>query len=80
MPIALRRSLLSLFALLAVAGPTLAGEFPLVAVEVAETKALFGQIESRFVAPARSRIGGTVTVLDVTEGDGVTAGQVIARI
>jgi RND family efflux transporter MFP subunit len=80
MPIALRRSLLSLLALLAVAGPTLAGEFPLVEVEVTETKALFGQIESRFVAPARSRIGGTITALDVTEGDSVTAGQVIARI
>jgi len=80
MPFALRRSLLSIFAMLAVAGPTLAADFPLVAVEVAETKALFGQIESRFVAPARSRIGGTVTVLDVTEGDSVTAGQVIAQI
>lgn len=66
--------------LLAATGPALAAEITLTPVEVIETKALFGQIESRFVVPARSRIGGTVTALDISEGDTVEAGQVIARI
>ena len=43
-------------------------------------KALFGRVESRFVVPARSRIGGTLTALDVSEGSQAKAGQVIARI
>lgn len=80
MPAATCRALLSAIALWSAAAPVPAAEFPLVTIEVPETKALFGQIESRFVAPARSRIGGTITALDVTEGDSVTAGQVIARI
>ena len=80
MPVASRRVFLSLLGLLAVPGLAFAGEFILQPIEVAETKALFGQIESRFVVPARSRIGGTITALDVTEGDEVDAGQVIARI
>ncbi len=66
--------------LLAATGPALAAEITLTPVEVTETKALFGQIESRYVVPARSRIGGTVTALDISEGDTVEAGQVIARI
>jgi biotin carboxyl carrier protein len=80
MPVLPRRVLLSLLGLLAAPGLALAGEFILQPTEVAETKALFGQIESRFVVPARSRIGGTITALDVTEGDEVAAGQIIARI
>jgi RND family efflux transporter MFP subunit len=57
-----------------------AAELTLQPVVVDETKALFGQVESGFVVPARSRIGGTIVTLDVTEGDAVTAGQVIARV
>jgi RND family efflux transporter MFP subunit len=49
-------------------------------VEVAEAKALFGRVESRFVVPARSRIGGTLVSVDVSEGSEVAAGQVIATI
>jgi RND family efflux transporter MFP subunit len=79
-PIVPRRAHLPLLGLLAMLGPAGAGQFTLKPVEVAETKALFGQIQSRFVVPARSRIGGTLTALDVTEGDAVAAGQVIARI
>ncbi len=70
-----RRSLLALLGLLALAVPAAAAELVLRPVEVAETKALFGRIESGFVVPARSRIGGTITALDVTEGDAVTAGR-----
>ncbi|MCE2737610.1 MAG: efflux RND transporter periplasmic adaptor subunit [Rhodobacter sp.] len=80
MPVAPRRLFLCLLGLLALPGLASAGEIILQPLEVAETKALFGQIESRFVVPARSRIGGTITALDVTEGDEVDAGQVIARI
>ncbi len=71
---------LSLLAALMLALPASAAEITLQPVEVAETKALFGQIESRFVVPARSRIGGTITVLSVSEGDTVDAGQVIGKI
>jgi RND family efflux transporter MFP subunit len=61
-------------------GAAFAAELTLQPVEVPEMKALFGRIESRFVVPARSRIGGTIATLDVTEGDLVVAGQVIARV
>lgn len=60
--------------------PVAAGEYLVQPVETTETKALFGRIESRFVVPARSRIGGTLTALEVSEGSSVTAGQAIARI
>jgi RND family efflux transporter MFP subunit len=73
-------ALLSLLGALTTAMPVTAGQLVLQPVEVAETKALFGQIESRFVVPARSRIGGLITTLDVTEGDTVKAGQIIARV
>lgn len=58
----------------------LAGEIVVQPMDVVETKALYGRVESRFVVPARSRIGGTLTVLDVSEGSEAKAGQVIARI
>ena len=47
---------------------------------VADEKAVFATVESRNVAPARTRIGGTVTGLAVRDGDFVHAGQVIATI
>lgn len=64
----------------ALGAPAAAGEFVVQPMEAAETKALFGRVESRFVVPARSRIGGTLTALDVTEGSEAKAGQIIARI
>jgi RND family efflux transporter MFP subunit len=60
--------------------PAHAGEIILAPVQVIETKAVFGRIESRFVIPARSRIGGTLVELSVTEGSAVEAGQVVARV
>lgn len=75
------RSLILAGLLAATSGsPLFAGEWLVEPIEATENKALFGRIESRFVVPARSRIGGTLTVLDVTEGSEATAGQVIARI
>lgn len=49
-------------------------------VAVADLKAVYGRIESRFVVPARTRIGGTLTELAVTEGSQVEAGTIIARV
>ncbi len=47
---------------------------------VAETKAVFGQVESRNVVAARARIGGTIQSITVTEGSEVKEGQVIATV
>src|SRR5271169_1506581 len=47
---------------------------------LADEKAVFATVESVNVVPARARIGGTVIVLAVKEGDGVKQGQVIATI
>lgn len=60
--------------------PALAGEMVVQPIETMDLKALFGRVESRFVVPARSRIGGTLSALEVTEGSEAKAGQVIARI
>lgn len=74
----LLRSVLAV--MLFAAMPSFAEDLVLKPVQVIETKALFGQIESRSVVPARARVGGTLVTLDVTEGSGVKAGQVIARV
>ncbi|MBP9951109.1 MAG: efflux RND transporter periplasmic adaptor subunit [Cypionkella sp.] len=74
----LLRSVLAV--MLFAAMPSFAEDLVLKPVQVIETKALFGQIESRSVVPARARVGGTLVALDVTEGSGVKAGQVIARV
>ena len=60
--------------------PAAAETITVAPVEITDMKALFGSVESRFVIPARSRIGGTLVALDVSEGSPVTAGQVIARV
>jgi RND family efflux transporter MFP subunit len=62
------------------AGVAGAGEVTLSPVEIVETKAVYGRIESRFVIPARARLGGTLVELAVTEGSLVKAGDVVARV
>ncbi|MBN8983592.1 MAG: efflux RND transporter periplasmic adaptor subunit [Rhizobiales bacterium] len=57
-----------------------AAEFVVRATTVPEMKAVFGQVESRIVVPARARIGGSVRELRVTQGDQVREGQVIAVV
>ncbi|MGL3606803.1 efflux RND transporter periplasmic adaptor subunit [Rhizobium sp. G187] len=57
-----------------------AAEMVVAPVEIAETKAVYGQIQPRNSVAARARIGGTVIELAVTEGDQVKAGDIIARI
>ncbi len=57
-----------------------AGEFVVQPITVTDTKAVFGQVESREVVPARVRIGGTLLTRRVEEGSAVTAGEVIAVV
>lgn len=49
-------------------------------VQVTDWKAVYGRIETRNRVPARARIGGTLTELQVTEGDMVAEGQLLAVI
>lgn len=69
-----------LLALGLVAGPAGAADFEVRELTIPELKAVFGQIESRTVVPARARIGGTVTEILVDEGREVRDGEVIARV
>jgi multidrug efflux pump subunit AcrA (membrane-fusion protein) len=81
METAVARGLLIMAALAALgAGRLSAGEVTVAPVEVAELKAVYGRVESRFIVPGRSRISGTLAELTVTEGDVVTAGQVIGLV
>ena len=80
MPIRLRVAAVVLAALAATPLASAAAELVLKPVDVVDSKALFGKIESRFVVPSRSRIGGTLVQLDVSEGSTVTEGQVIGKI
>ncbi|MFN3636286.1 MAG: efflux RND transporter periplasmic adaptor subunit [Rhizobium rhizophilum] len=49
-------------------------------VSIPEMKAVYGQIQPRNSVLARARLGGTVVKLNVTEGDLVKAGDVIAEV
>jgi RND family efflux transporter MFP subunit len=62
------------------ASVALAAEFAVTPVEVEETKAVFGRVESRDAVPARARIGGTVREIRVDEGSEVAEGDVVAVI
>ena len=57
-----------------------AAEIELKPVDVIETKAVFGRVETRDVIAARARIGGTLVSIDVTEGDQVKQGDTIALV
>jgi RND family efflux transporter MFP subunit len=57
-----------------------AAEFMVKPETIEETKAVFGQVKTRNVVPARARIGGTLQEVTVSEGSEVTAGQVLARV
>lgn len=74
-------SLLICAALLAAAPlPAAAAEFVVTPTVIAEMKAVFGQVESRTVVPARARIGGTIRMIGVSEGSEVKEGDVIAIV
>jgi len=59
---------------------SVAAEVTVAPVKITEYKAVFGRVETRYVVPARARIGGSLTELTVTEGSAVTNGQVIAKV
>jgi RND family efflux transporter MFP subunit len=69
-----------LVAMLALGRPALAGTIEITPEPVTEWKPVFGQVETRDRVPARARIGGTVAQLDVTEGDRIEAGAMVAVI
>lgn len=73
------RVLLALL-LAASASAARAGDFTVRLVEVPELKAVFGEVESRTVVPARARIGGTVRLVSATEGLKVREGNEIALV
>ena len=58
----------------------LADPAPLALTNITEWKAVYGTVEARDRIPARARLGGTLVVLSVAEGDVVEAGQELARI
>lgn len=47
---------------------------------VPDEKAVFATVQSAYVVPARSRLGGTILELKVRQGDRVSQGQVIATV
>ena len=55
-------------------------EFAVHAITIPEMKAVFGQVESRTVVPARARIGGTIREIRVSEGSEVREGDVIGVV
>jgi len=79
-----RVSLPALFAFLTAGAATAwaAGgeQFTVKADQVIDEKEVFATVESRNVVPARARIGGTITMLTVKEGDEVKEGQVIGLV
>lgn len=60
--------------------PVMAAELVVRTTTITEMKAVFGQIESRTVVPARARIGGTIHEIRVSEGSEVKEGDVIAVV
>jgi RND family efflux transporter MFP subunit len=72
-------ALLAVLATLA-AGDAGAAEYIVGAATITEMKAVFGQVESRIVVPARARIGGSVREIRVSQGDQVKEGETIALV
>ncbi len=57
-----------------------AAEITVKPVTIPEMKAVYGQIQPRISVAARARLSGSVTMVKVTEGDIVEAGDVIAEV
>jgi RND family efflux transporter MFP subunit len=57
-----------------------AEEFTVQLRPIEDLKAVFGTVESVKTAPARARIGGTLSELSLVEGARVAAGQKLARV
>ncbi|MDW3118424.1 efflux RND transporter periplasmic adaptor subunit [Roseovarius pacificus] len=76
----IRSALRALVMALFVAGPVFAAEITVEPVTVTDWKAVYGRIETRDRVPARARLGGTLTILTVAEGDRVDSGAQLARV
>ncbi len=57
-----------------------AGQFVVELRTTPDMKAMFGQVQSRDLVPARTRIGGTIVSRSVDEGAQVKAGDVLAVV
>lgn len=77
-----KSAFIALFAVATAMGLTVshAADLKLEAVDITEMKAVYGQIQPRNSVLARARLGGTLVQLNVTEGDIVKAGDVIAEV
>ncbi len=64
----------------ALSGAARAGEFVVEKRAITDMKAMFGQVESRDIVPARTRIGGVLASRTVDEGTQIKAGDVIATV
>ncbi len=56
------------------------GSFVVEQQQITEWKSVFGRVEVRDRVPARSRLGGTLVALEVSEGARVAEGQLVARV
>jgi len=74
------RAVFFLLPVFAIIAPAAAAEFVVRATTIPEMKAVFGQVESRIIVPARSRIEGSVRELHISHGDEVTDGQALAVV
>lgn len=74
------RYLATILAVAVMAGQAAGETLILAPSPIVEWKAVYGQVETRDRVPARARLAGTVTELDVSEGDVVEAGQRIAMV
>lgn len=63
-----------------IVAPAIAGTIEVAPQPVTEWKPVYGQIETRDRVPARARIGGTIMVLEASEGDQLSAGGRVAVI
>ncbi|MGB3830521.1 MAG: efflux RND transporter periplasmic adaptor subunit [Mesorhizobium sp.] len=64
----------------AVPQAALAAEFVVHATTIPEMKAVYGQVESRTIVPARARIAGTISDIRIAEGSEVRKGDVVAVV
>ncbi len=71
---------LTVLTLFAAATPAAAADIVIRPLTVPDMKAVFGQVETRRVVPARARIGGSLSSIKVSEGDQVKEGQAIAVV
>ena len=76
----MKAQMMVLIGLLAFAPAAFADTLTVTARQVTDWKAVYGRIEAQTRLPARARLGGTLVLLEVVEGDRVEAGQVLARI